>query len=118
MRRALADAAYGQNFLATAPAIIVVCAVPEESARVYGQRGRELYCVQDTAAATQNLLLAATQSGLATCWVGAFDERAVARISSLSSSWRPLALVSVGYPAESEGRRSRRSVDDITTWVE
>jgi len=117
-RRTLARAALNQRFLATAPAVIVVCAVPEESARVYGSRGRELYCFQDTAAATENLMIAATDVGLATCWVGAFDEAAVARDLDLDAGWRPVALVPVGYPAENPGRRSRRSVASITRWIE
>lgn len=116
-RRALARAALDQRFLGEAPAVIVVCAVPEESARVYGSRGRELYCLQDTAAATENLMIAAADAGLATCWVGAFDEPAVARDLDLDSGWRPVALVSVGYPAEKPGRRSRRSLASITRWV-
>jgi nitroreductase len=117
-RRALARAALNQRFLASAPAVVVVCAVPEESVRVYGSRGRDLYCLQDTAAATENLMIAATDAGLATCWVGAFDEAAVARDLDLASGWRPVALVSVGYPAEKPGRRSRRSLESVARWIE
>ena len=117
-RRALAHAAYGQSFVAAAPAVIVICAVPEESARHYGQRGRELYCLQDTAAATENLLLAATQLGLGSCWVGAFDERAVARGLDLPDGWRPVAMIPVGFPAEEAGRRSRRPLAEVTVWRE
>jgi nitroreductase len=116
LRGALAAAAYGQSFLATAPVVIAVCAVPEESARHYGERGRELYCLQDTAAATQNLLLAATEQGLGSCWVGAFDELRVAESLDLPVGWRPVALVAIGYPAEEEGRRSRRTLEAVTVW--
>lgn len=117
-RRALANAAYGQSFVAAAPVVIVVCAVPEESARHYGQRGRDLYCLQDTAAATENLLLAATELGLGACWVGAFDERAAARVLELPDGWRPVAMVPVGFPAEEAGRRSRRPLAEVTAWRE
>ncbi|MHA2383312.1 MAG: nitroreductase family protein [Candidatus Thorarchaeota archaeon] len=44
----LSDAA-GQSFIAKAPVIFVVCAVPEESAERYAERGRTLYVLQDTA---------------------------------------------------------------------
>ena len=118
LRRALAGAAYGQSFVAAAPAVFVVCAVPEESARHYGPRGRDLYCIQDTAAATENLLLAATDLGLGACWVGAFDERAVAQGLDLPDGWRPVALVAVGSPAEEATRRSRRPLSDVTIWRE
>jgi nitroreductase len=118
-RRALAAAALGQRFLAQAPAVIVICAVAEESARLYGARGRELYCLQDTAAAAENLLLAATEAGLGSCWVGAFDEDRVARALALEPGWRPVALVAVGVPTESpDPRRSRRPLDEIVRWIE
>jgi nitroreductase len=118
LRGALAGAAYGQGFVAAAPAVVVVCAVPAESARHYGPRGRDLYCLQDTAAATENLLLAATELGLAACWVGAFDERAVARVLDVPEGWRPVALVPVGFPAEEASGRSRRPLSEVTVWHE
>lgn len=117
-RRALADAAFGQEFVAAAPVTVVVCAVPGESARTYGARGRDLYCLQDTAAATENLLLAATAAGLGGCWVGAFDEASVHRALGLEPGWRPVAIVPLGVPAEAPSRRSRRRLEDVTRWIE
>jgi nitroreductase len=117
-RRALAGAAYGQSFLAQAPVVITVCAVPNESAAKYGPRGRDLYCLQDTAAAAENILLAATDRGLGSCWVGAFDERAIARALELPRSWRPVALIALGRPAEAEPQRTRRPLSEITLWYE
>jgi nitroreductase len=107
-RARLAAAAFGQEFVAQAPLAIVVCALPEESARRYGDRGRSLYCLQDTAAAVQNILLAAAERGLGTCWVGAFDERAAAAALATPRDWRPVAIVPVGHPLAPPGRRSRR----------
>lgn len=117
-RRAIASAAYGQGFLAQAPAVITVCAVPNESATKYGPRGRELYCLQDTAAASQNILLAASDRGLGSCWVGAFDEAAVSRVLELSGNWRPVALIALGRPAEVEPRRTRRPLSEVALWFE
>ena len=116
VRRALAAAAYGQEFVAQAPAVVTVVAAPPPGDH-YGPRGPELYCLQDTAAATQNLLLAAYARGLGTCWVGAFDEGAVARVLALPPGERPVALVPVGYPAAA-GRSSRRPADEVVRWLE
>ncbi len=116
LRRGLAHAAFGQTFVASAPVVVVVCAVPDESGRHYGRRGRELYCIQDTAAATENLLLAATACGLGACWVGAFDERRVADVLDLDGGWRPVALVPIGHPAEQGSRRSRRPLEEVALW--
>jgi nitroreductase len=107
-KKALARAALNQWFLSDAPVVIVVCADPERSARRYGDRGRYLYSLQDTAAATENLLLAAVASGLGACWVGAFDEDAAAEALDLSSHLRPVAIVPIGYPAEQPRHQTDR----------
>ena len=117
VRRALAETAPRQGFIAAAPVLVVVCALPEESARRYGDRGRDLYCLQDTAAAVENLLLAATAEGLGSCWIGAFDEDAAARAVDLPEGWRPVAMVPVGEPDAAPPRRSRRPLSEVVRWT-
>lgn len=112
-RHALGGAAYGQDFIAVAPVVVVVCADPERSAAAYGERGRSLYVIQDTAAAVENLLIAATALGYGTCWIGAFDETAVHGVLGLPAHLRPVAMVPVGKPAAASTARRRRSVSEI-----
>ncbi|HVN33192.1 MAG TPA: nitroreductase family protein [Thermoanaerobaculaceae bacterium] len=112
LKAQLAAAAH-QDFVAEAPVVIVVCAVPGESARRYGERGRSLYCLQDTAAATQSILLAATELGLGSCWVGAFEERAAAAALGLPPVVRPVALIPVGQPLETPATRERRPEGEV-----
>ena len=112
-KRNLAKAAYGQYFLAEAPVVFVVCADPDRSASRYGRRGSELYCLQDTAAAVQNLLLTATANGLGSCWIGAFDEAKVAEVIKAPRGVRPIAIVPVGYPAETPRPPPRRRLRDV-----
>jgi len=119
VKHALARAAYGQGFVAQAPVVIVVCADPERSAVRYGARGRELYCLQDTAAATEHMLLAATALGLGGCWVGAFDPDAVKRVLRVPDGVEPEAIISLGYPFEEVDIPPRKTVDQFTffeTW--
>lgn len=114
----LARAALGQSFVAEAPLCIVACAVPEQSARVYRERGTYLYCLQDTAAAVQNLMLAAVERGLGTCWVGAFDEDRVRLVLDIPPERRPVALIPVGYPVAKTGiSTSRKSLAEVSAWV-
>lgn len=115
LRRELVAAAGGQEFLAQAPLVFVVCAVPARSAQRYGVRGENLYVYQDTAAAVENLLLAATALGYGSCWVGAFDESAVRRVLQIPDSIRPVALVPVGVPAETPEPPPRMPVKEIVT---
>jgi nitroreductase len=116
VKRRLVEAAHGQSFISKAPVVFVVCAVPGRSASGYGSRGRELYCLQDTAAAVQNLLLTATANGLGSCWIGAFDEGRAADALGFPEGIRPVAIVPVGYPAESPRQRPRRPVKQVTRW--
>ena len=61
---ALAQVALNQTFVYDAPVVIVVCANYDRTAS-YGSRGKELYCIQDSAAATENMLLDIVDFGLA-----------------------------------------------------
>jgi nitroreductase len=87
------------SFIARAPLVVVACADLNIASR-YGERGADLYCVQDAAASVQNLLLAAHDLGLGTCWVGAFKEEQVKEILDLPGHLRPVVIVPVGYPAK------------------
>ncbi len=109
----LTRAALGQTFIAEAPVAIVVCANTTRTSRRYGRRGEELYCIQDTAAATQNIHLAAYALGYATCWVGAFDEDAVAEVIKAPAGVRPLAIVPIGKPAEKPSPPQRMPLSKI-----
>ena len=116
-KEALAHAA-GQAFVKEAPVVIVACANYERIAP-YGARGRYVYVLQDVAAAVQNILLTATDYGLTTCWVGAFNEEYVSQILHLPSHVRPLALIPLGHAAIEERKTGRMDIDELmhfNTW--
>jgi len=116
LKEALARAALGQGFVAEAPVVIVVCVDRARARAAYGERGESLYCIQDTAAAVQNINLAAVSLGLGTCWVGAFDEAEVMMALDLPASLRPVALIPLGHPAESPRPRPRRPLDEVVEY--
>jgi len=113
-KRALAAAALGQEFMASAPVVLVFAAVPARSAK-YGRRGAELYCLQDATIAASYAQLAALELGLATCWIGAFDEATVARALNLPLGERPVTILPLGYGAEDPGPKARRDLEDLVT---
>jgi nitroreductase len=113
IKKNLVEAASGQSFIEEAPVVIVVCANENRSSQGYGARGKTLYCVQDTAAAMQNILLFAYSLGLGTCWIGAFREEEVKEILKIPFGIRPVAIIPVGYPAEFPSPRSRRPINLI-----
>lgn len=104
----LANASGGQRFVAQAPWVIAIVAECDESAVVYGERGRDLYCIQDTAALAMIMMLAAHDRGLGSCWVGAFDDDEVHRVLGIKPGERVVALIPIGKPARSPGGRSPR----------
>jgi nitroreductase len=112
--RDLTLATHGQAFVAQAPLVFVICAEPERSGQMMGDRGRCFYCLQDTALAAQNLALVAHEAGLGTCWVGSFDEDDVRRALGIGPEFKPVAVVPCGYPAgEPEAAPGRRPLDEI-----
>jgi nitroreductase len=110
----ISAACFDQQQVKDAPAIIVVMADPARSNERYGERGAQLYCLQDTAAATQNILLAAAGLGVDTCWVGAFDEVQVQRLVEAPPRLRAVAIICVGYGDESGHHKERLRVAEVT----
>jgi nitroreductase len=111
-KRALADATeYSQDFIAKVPVVIVVCSNLKRSK--YGKRGQDLYSIQDTAIAAQNMMLAAWDRGLGTCWIGAFREGDVIKSLGLPKEVRPVAMFPLGYPAGRPRKPARRSMKEV-----
>lgn len=110
-RRALAKVAHDQGYVAEAPVCLVFCADPERSATKYGKRGTELYSIQDATIAGCFAMLEAVELGLATVWIGEFDEKKVREIIGVKSI-RPVAIFSLGYAAEQPQPSPRRPIEE------
>ena len=110
-------AAVHQGWATKAPVVIVVCADTRPCQARYGDRGSALYAIQDTAAAVENILLGAVDRGLSSCWIGAFDESAVAAAVGATTGVVPVAILPIGHRAESAGRPARRPLAEVTTWL-
>lgn len=99
IKKELAKAALNQNFISGAPLIVVGCADKNIFFR-YGERGESLYSICDVSASIENMMLLATELGIGSCWVGAFNEKEVSKILDLPKNLRPIVIVSLGYPKE------------------
>jgi nitroreductase len=110
----LASCAGGQTFMAKAPVVLVICAVPGESAERYAERGETLYVLQDTAALTTSILLAAHALGYGTCWIGAFNEEGVSKTLRIPKDMRPVAMVPIGkVDGGAPAQRPRRPLSEV-----
>jgi len=112
IKELLSAAALDQTFLVEAPITIVVC-VNQKRISPYGTRGKELYCIQDAAAAVEHILLAAVDNGLGACWVGAFDEQVVSKILQLPFYIRPVAMTPLGYSKKKRTATKRMDIKDL-----
>lgn len=93
----LARAAYGQDWLGEAAAIVVLAAVEQRTTAKYGRRGVR-YVWMEAGHAAQNLLLQAAALGIGATPVGAFDNARVHEVLRLSATEQPLYLLPVGRP--------------------
>lgn len=112
-RNEVGKACVEQYWVASAPAIIVVCTDPERTKRFYGERG-EKYSIQNGAAAVQNMLLAAHHQGLASTWVGAFEDELLKRALSIPDSVFVHAVLPIGYADEQVPMPMRLTLENVT----
>ena len=75
------------------------------------------YWLADCGAATQNLLLAATDLGIGSCWIGIYPRedrmKAMKEIFSLPEHVEGFALIALGYPAEEKKTPERYHAEKV-----
>lgn len=91
----LCQAAWLQECVQEAPAVVVFTAVYERTTKKYGKRGKR-YVHIEVGHAAQNLYLQAESLGLGTVDVGAFSDDDVAEVLQLPDDVQPLLLMPVG----------------------
>jgi nitroreductase len=95
-----------QLWILEAPVLIVVLCNFKRTLARYGEDAYK-WAPLDVAAATQNIILSATQLGLGSCWIGGFRDEAVSELLGLPRLVRPIGLLPVGWPAEEKPRKPR-----------
>ncbi len=103
LRRRIAKTAKDRLWIADAPVIVVACGLPERAYQCMGGHGNSVEI--DVAIALDHLTLAAVAEGLGTCWIGAFDERALRRQLLTSGEARVVAIMTLGYPKSPAANR-------------
>ena len=72
----------------------------------------------DVAIAVDHMILAATDEGLGTCWVGWSDREPVKRVLWIPDSKEVPILVTIGHPLEEPGPRERKSLEELIMYDE
>ena len=103
--------AYSQQWFVDAPLIIVACGFPDKG---WCRKDGEKYYPIDVAIAMQNMILAAHDVGLGTCWIADFDEKKVKKALDIPNNVRVIAMTPLGYPDEDKGPiTERKSLEEI-----
>ena len=108
-------AAYPAPFFREAPVAIVACVVSEQG-WVRSRHDDKNYAEVDTSIAIDHMSLAATDLGLGTCWIGAYDPVAVSQVMDLPENVSPLAILLVGYPNEAGRDKNRKSLKELVRY--
>lgn len=120
--KALADLqdCYHRDWINSAPACIAVLGNHQEA--WHRSADNKDHCDIDVAIAIDHLTLQAAELGLGTCWVCNFDVEAVVSLFDLDEHLEPIALIPIGYPADSSvlnaKEKKRKPFDDVVTWIE
>jgi len=117
VKRRLSETKTVADWATTAPVIFVVCTAAKALAVRFGDKAENLFAVQDTAAAIENILLAAADMGLGGCFMGAFDNDKCREIVGVAEDHRIVAMVPVGHPAMILPARPRNPIENAVTFV-
>ena len=97
-----------QTWAAQAPVTVVALADEEASPS---------WCSNDVGIAFEHLVLAATDLGLGTCWMGLTRRDAEIReLLGTPDSLRVVAMTPLGVPDEEPAPKERKSLEEIVSW--
>ena len=102
---------YHRDWINDVPAIILCCKNEAEAwTRRYDAHN---HADIDIAIAIEHLCLAATEQGLATCWVCNFDINQLKGLFEFPEGYEPVALIPIGYAAAEDPGKNRKDTEDI-----
>lgn len=78
-----------------APVYLVIGVNPEVYISRYGDRGKDLYAIQDATIFGAYIQLILVDQGLDSVWIGAFHEERIKKV--LNINLRPIAILAVGH---------------------
>jgi nitroreductase len=74
------------------------------------------YLDVDAAIVMDHITLVATNLGLGTCWVAAFDPKAAREILRIPPDVEPIIFSPLGYPQDQPGPKERKSIEEIVRY--
>ena len=100
---AFVQACNGQSWIGKAPVAIAGIVDPSLTT----------WAVADISIAFDHMVLQATELGLGTCWIGAFDEKKVKSLLGVPEGKDVVAILVVGHPDEGESHKEKDPIESI-----
>ncbi|MHB0874730.1 MAG: nitroreductase family protein [Anaerolineae bacterium] len=104
---------YSRDWLTQAPLVICACGVLGPT---WVRSDGKSYNDVDVAIVMDHLIMAATEAGLGTCWIGAFNAAAAREVLGLPEGVEPVVLTPLGYPADQPGPKRRKPLSDLVSY--
>ena len=104
---------YKATWFRKAPVVICACAVPSQA---WSRMDNKNYSEVDVTIAMDHLILAATELGLGTCWIAAFDPAAARDVLGLPEGAEPVAFTPLGYPADEAKAKQRKPLSKLVRY--
>jgi nitroreductase len=117
LKQKVARSCYQQSWMANASVLIVACSMPGVLKRQFSDGER--MATQETSAAIQNILLAATEKGLASCWCGISAHKGLHKLLKVPEDASIEAVIALGYASSRRMSPTQRlDVHDIVFYGE
>ncbi|MDK2806210.1 MAG: hypothetical protein PWQ94_1374 [Thermoanaerobacterium sp.] len=100
-------ATYGKFIKDAAACVVVYC------------EKENIHHLEDGAAATENIILAAKAYGISSCWVAGYDrtyEKDINEYLNVPSNLRMISIVALGYSTQNPSPRNKKSLSDVLHW--
>lgn len=104
---------YKPEWFHKAPLVICACALPSYA---WSRKDDKNYSDVDVTIAMDHLILAATELGLGTCWIAAFDPATAREVLRLPEGVHPVAFTPLGYPADQPGVKRRKPLSELVRY--
>lgn len=105
---------YRKPWFVQAPIVIGVCAI--SSLAWVRESDRFNARIIDAAIVADHLILEATNQGLGTCWIAAFNVEAARSVMGLPDEAEPVIFTPLGYPADQPGPKIRKPLRDLVRY--
>jgi|WetSurMetagenome_2_1015567.scaffolds.fasta_scaffold87833_2 nitroreductase len=104
-----------QNWIQTAPVLIVVCSDDSHLEKVYDLRGR-VYSRQTAGSAIHAVLLKLTDLKVGSCWVGAYSDKGIKKILEIPDEVQVEAVIPVGFSEDKKEKSKKADLERVLFW--